>query len=121
MRFTRDHVWIEPEGEVARVGVTAYIADQLDDLVLIDLPPIGRHVRPGEQLAVLENPERSFVVRAPVEGYVVAVNEATADAPDLVNAVPELGGWLVRLKLERPADVEQLLDRAAYEDFLATL
>jgi glycine cleavage system H protein len=121
VRFTRDHVWIEPEGEVGRIGVTAYLADQLDDLVLVDLPPMGRHVHAGEPLAVLENPERSFIVRSPVAGYVVEINGAAADAPDLINAVPEFGGWLVKLKMEHPAEVEQLFDRAAYEDYLAGL
>ena len=121
MRFTKDHEWIEVAGDVATIGVTAYAAEQLGDVVFVELPEVGKTVKAGDGLAVVESVKAASDVYAPVAGEVVAVNEALADEPETVNAEPEAAGWFAKLKLADPAAVDGLMDRAAYEAFLQTL
>jgi glycine cleavage system H protein len=121
MRFTKDHEWISLEGDIATIGITAYAADQLGDVVFVETPDVGKIVKAGDGLAVVESVKAASDVYAPVSGEVVEANTALGDAPETVNAVPEAGGWFARLKVADPAEVAALMDRAAYEDFLATL
>jgi glycine cleavage system H protein len=121
MRFTKDHEWISLEGDIATIGITAYAADQLGDVVFVETPEVGKTVKAGDGLAVVESVKAASDVYAPVSGEVVEANTALGDAPETVNAVPEAGGWFAKLKVADPAEVAALMDRAAYEDFLATL
>lgn len=121
MRFTKEHEWVALEGEVATIGVTAYAADQLGDVVFVELPQLGKAVKAGEGLAVVESVKAASDVYAPVAGEVVEVNEALSGSPDLVNAGPEALGWFVKLRGVDIGAVEALMDRAAYEAFLAGL
>ena len=121
MRFTKDHEWVELNGGVATIGITAYAAEQLGDVVFVETPEVGKTVKAGDGLAVVESVKAASDVYAPVSGEVVEANTALGDAPETVNAVPEAGGWFAKLKVADPAEVAALMDRAAYEDFLATL
>ena len=121
MRFTKDHEWVELNGDVATVGVTAYAAEQLGDVVFVEVPEVGRTVKAGDGFAVVESVKAASDVYAPISGEVVEANSAVADAPETVNAAPEAAGWFARLKVADPAQVEQLMDRAAYEAYLQTL
>jgi len=121
MRFTKDHEWVQVDGDTATVGITAYAADQLGDVVFVELPTAGKVLTAGEAVAVVESVKAASDVYSPVSGAVVAVNAEVADSPDLINAMPEGGGWLVKLTLADPAAVETLMDRDAYEAFLGTL
>ena len=121
MRFSKDHEWIEPEGDFGRVGVTAYAAEQLGDVVFVELPEVGKQVKAGDALAVVESVKAASDVYAPVSGEVIEVNTELPDTPETVNAMPEKDGWFVKLKLSDPAQLDGLMDRAAYEQFLSTL
>jgi glycine cleavage system H protein len=121
MRFTKDHEWVAVEGDVATVGITAYAAEQLGDVVFVEVPEVGNTVKQGDGLAVVESVKAASDVYAAVSGEVVEANTALGDAPETVNAVPEAGGWFARIKLSAPAEVEALMDRDAYEAFLSTL
>ena len=121
MRFTKEHEWIEVDGDVATIGVTAYAAEQLGDVVFVELPEVGKTVKVGDSLAVVESVKAASDVYAPVAGEVVAVNDALTGEPETVNAEPEAAGWFAKMKLTDPAAVDQLMDRAAYEAFLQTL
>ena len=121
MRFSKDHEWIDTEGDVATIGITAYAAEQLGDVVFIELPQVGKAVKAEDPLAVVESVKAASDVYAPVSGEVVAVNDDLPGAPETVNAMPETDGWFVKLKLTNPAELDALMDRAAYEQFLATL
>ncbi len=121
MRFTKDHEWIELHGDVATVGITAYAAEQLGDVVFVELPAVGKTVSAGDPLAVVESVKAASDVYAPVSGEVLEVNTELPDAPETVNAMPEKDGWFVKLKLTDPAQLDTLMDRAAYEQFLSTL
>jgi glycine cleavage system H protein len=121
MRFTKDHEWVELTGDVATVGITAYAAEQLGDVVFVEVPEVGKTVKAGDGLAVVESVKAASDVYAPISGEVVEANAAVADAPETVKASPEAAGWFAKLKVSDPAQVEALMDRPAYEAFLATL
>ncbi|MBC7667363.1 glycine cleavage system protein GcvH [Caulobacter sp. DWR2-3-1b2] len=121
MKFTKDHEWVEVEGDVATVGISGYAAEQLGDVVFVETPEVGKVVKQGEGLAVVESVKAASDVYAPVSGEVVEANGQLSDAPETVNAVPEAGGWFAKIKLSNPSEVDALMDRVAYEAFLSTL
>lgn len=118
MRFTKDHEWIEFQDGVATVGVTAYAAEQLGDVVFVDLPAPGKTLKAGDAMAVVESVKAASDVYAPIDGAVIEANAGLPDHPETVNQDPEGSAWIVRLKPADPAQIEALMDRAAYEDYL---
>ncbi len=121
MRFTKDHEWIELKGDIATIGITAYAAEQLGDIVFVELPDVGKALKPGDGMAVVESVKAASDVYAPVTGEVTEVNAGLPDTPETVNADPEASGWFARLRIANPAEVEALMDRAAYEQYLRGL
>jgi glycine cleavage system H protein len=121
MRFTKDHEWVLVDGDVATVGISGYAAEQLGDVVFVEVPEVGKTVKQGDGLAVVESVKAASDVYAPVSGEVIEANTVLGDAPETVNAVPEAGGWFAKIKLSNPAEVDALMDRTAYEAFLSTL
>ena len=121
MRFSKDHEWVEVAGDVATIGITAYAAEQLGDVVFVEVPEVGKAVTQGEGLAVVESVKAASDVYAPVTGAVTEANTALADNPETVNQDPEGAGWFAKVKLADPSQVEALMDRPAYEAFLQTL
>ena len=121
MRFTKDHEWVVVEDGVATVGITAYAAEQLGDVVFVETPEVGKTVSQGDSFAVVESVKAASDVYAPVSGEVVEANSQLGDAPETVNAAPEHGGWFAKVKLSNPAEVDALMDRGAYEDYLGSL
>ena len=121
MRYTKDHEWVDLVGDTATIGITAYAAEQLGDVVFVELPETGRAVHAGDQMAVVESVKAASDVYAPVSGEVVEVNTTLPDQPDLVNAEPESDAWFVKLRLDDPAELDRLMDRPGYEQFLSTL
>lgn len=120
MRFTKDHEWVVLEGDMATIGITAHAAEQLGDVVFVETPEAGKTVKAGDAFAVVESVKAASDVYAPISGEVVEGNAALGDAPETVNAEPEAGGWFAKIKVADPAEYEKLMDRAAYEAFLAT-
>lgn len=114
VRYTPDHEWLRVEGEEAAVGITAYAAGELGDIVFVELPKVGRHVEKAAPFGVIESVKTASDIFAPVTGEVVAVNESLASAPELVNSDPYGEGWMVRLRLDDPASADSLMDAAAY-------
>lgn len=121
MRFTKDHEWVELNGDVATVGITAYAADQLGDVVFVETPAMGKTFKAGDGFAVVESVKAASDVYAPVSGEVVEVNTALSDTPETVNQSPEGDGWFARVKIADPAQVAALMDRDAYETYLQSL
>jgi glycine cleavage system H protein len=116
LRYTSSHEWLRDEGDgTATVGITAHAQDALGELVYVELPEAGRRVSAGEACVVVESTKAASDVYAPVDGEIVAVNPALADAPQTVNDAPYDGGWLFRIRLANPAQCAALLDAAAYE------
>jgi glycine cleavage system H protein len=112
---------VELNGDVATIGITAYAAEQLGDVVFVEVPDVGKTVKAGDGFAVVESVKAASDVYAPVAGEVVEANGELAGAPETVNAAPEAAGWFAKVRVADPAEVEALMDRAAYEAFLDTL
>lgn len=121
MRFTKDHEWVRLDGDVATVGITKHAADALGDVVFVETPEAGKALSKGDGFAVVESVKAASDVYAPVAGEVVEGNAALADAPETVNSDPEGEGWFARIKVADPAEVEGLMDRAAYDEYVAGL
>jgi glycine cleavage system H protein len=119
LRYTDDHEWLRTEGEEAVVGITAHAAEELGDIVFVELPEVGRSLSKDETLGVIESVKTASDLYSPAAGEVIAVNEALTDAPELVNSEPYEGGWMVRLKLEDASAGEALMDAAAYREAIA--
>jgi glycine cleavage system H protein len=118
-RFTKDHEWVRPEGEVAVVGITDYAQSQLGDVVYVELPELGRKVVRGNEAAIVESAKAASEVYAPVSGEVVAVNESIVGDPAKVNADAMGEGWFIKLRLADPAELDGLMDEAEYQAFIA--
>ena len=121
MRFTKDHEWVRLEGDVATVGISKHAAEALGDVVFVETPEAGKTVARGDSFAVVESVKAASDVYAPISGEVVEGNAALASAPETVNADPEGEGWFARIKVSDASQVDALMDRAAYDAFLATL
>lgn len=114
LRFTPDHEWLRLDGDVATVGITRHAAEQLGDLVFVELPETGTKVAKGDKAATVESVKAASEVYAPLDGEIVEVNTAIVDDPALVNSAPQDGGWFFKLRLADARAAEALLDEAAY-------
>ena len=121
MKFTKDHEWVEVAGDVATVGITAYAAEQLGDVVFVETPEVGKTVKAGDGLAVVESVKAASDVYAPVSGEVVEANAALADTPGDVNVEPMGKGWFFKMKLADKGELEGLMDETGYKAFVAAL
>lgn len=119
MYFTESHEWIQVNGHVGTVGITDYAQRELGEIVSIELPKIGRHVKAGDQLAVLESTKAAADVYAPVSGKIVAVNESLKNSTSVINQSAETAGWLFKIEMSHPKEVERLLDRARYQALIS--
>jgi len=119
LRYTKEHEWIRVEGDEALVGITGYAADQLGDIVFVELPDVGRTLDQHGTFGVVESVKAVSDLYAPVGGEVVATNDALAGKPELVNDDPYGDGWMLRVKLADASQAEGLLDAAAYEQLIA--
>jgi glycine cleavage system H protein len=119
LRYTKDHEWIRVEGDEALVGITEYAAEQLGDIVFVELPDAGRSLEQHGTFGVVESVKAVSDLFAPVAGEVVATNEALAGKPELVNDDPYGEGWMLRIRLADAAQPGDLLDAAAYEQLIA--
>lgn len=119
LRYTKDHEWVRLDGDRATVGITEYAAGQLGDIVFVELPEVGRAVTQGAAFGVVESVKAVSDLFAPLSGSVVESNEALAGQPELVNAEPYGAGWMVRVSVSDPTELDGLLDPAAYDALIA--
>ncbi len=119
--FTPEHEWIEIDGDVGTVGITDYAQGQLGDVVFVETPAEGRSLTKGGEAATVESVKAASDVYSPASGTVLAGNAALVDTPELVNSDPEGAGWFFRLTLSDPAELDALMDEAAYAAFVAKL
>ncbi|NLW50780.1 MAG: glycine cleavage system protein GcvH [Candidatus Brocadiaceae bacterium] len=118
-RYTRSHEWIRIEGHDALVGITEHAAEQLGDVTFVELPVPGQKLRSGQPFGSIESVKAVSDLNAPLDGEVVAANDALESEPELVNADPFGNGWLIRVSVADPAQAEGLLTAAEYEAFLS--
>ncbi|MCA9614355.1 MAG: glycine cleavage system protein GcvH [Sandaracinus sp.] len=121
LRYTKDHEWARIEGDLVRIGVTAYAVEQLGDVTLVELPGVSTEVEAHGKFGDIESVKTVSELFSPVSGEVVEVNGELEDAPELVNESPYDKGWMVVVKISEPSELGELMDSAAYEAFLGTL
>ena len=119
-RYTKDHEWIQVEGDRGRVGITDYAQKQLGDVVFVELPELGRTLKAGDQFGTVESVKAVSELYSPVAGEVVEVNAPLADKPETINQDPHGAAWMVVIRLEDPSAAAALMDAAAYEALVAS-
>ena len=119
LRYTNDHEWVRVEGDEATIGITAYAADQLGDIVFVELPDVGRALDQFAAFGVVESVKAVSDLFAPVSGEVTATNQDLGGNPELVNGEPYGGGWMVRVRLADTSQLDGLLDPDAYDALIA--
>ena len=115
LKYTKDHEWVKVDGATARVGITDYAQKQLGDVVYLELPEVGRTFTAGDVFGTIESVKAVSELYSPVTGEVVEVNSALGQRPESVNADPH-DAWMIVIKVTNPADMNDLLDSAAYTD-----
>ncbi len=119
LRYTKDHEWVRVDADEAVIGITAYAADQLGDIVFVELPDVGKTLDQFAAFGVVESVKAVSDLFAPVSGEVVEANGDLAAKPELVNSDPYKAGWMLRVRLADPAQVDDLLEAAAYDALIA--
>ncbi|HAH08262.1 MAG TPA: glycine cleavage system protein GcvH [Elusimicrobia bacterium] len=119
-RFAKSHEWIVAEGDAAVVGLSNHAQKEITDVVFVELPKVGRKLKQGEAAAVIESVKAAFDFYAPVSGEVTAVNPDLPGNPALVNQSPHEKGWFFKIKPSSEAEMNSLMDFAAYQEFLKT-
>jgi len=117
--FTPDHEWLEPDGDAVLVGITEHAQEQLGDIVFIELPKPGTRLSKGDSAAVVESVKIASDIFAPVSGEVTSVNQLAAMDPSIVNREPERSGWLFKIRVADPSELEGLMDRQTYSNSIA--
>lgn len=120
LKYTQNDEWIRLEGKTGTIGITDYAQNQLSDIVYVEIVvKVGENLKKGETCATLESVKAAADVYSPMSGKVIEVNETLSDTPELVNQEPYGGAWMVKVEISDPAEVESLLDPAAYEKHLS--
>lgn len=119
MKFSKDHEWVTVAAGIATIGISTHAQEQLGDVVFVDLPKVGRIVKAHESVATVESVKAASDIFVPVSGEVLEVNAELSGDPALVNRAPEADGWMMKVKLADEAELAELMDKAAYEKFVA--
>jgi glycine cleavage system H protein len=117
-RFTKEHEYISVDGDIGTVGITRHAAEQLGDVVFVELPDAGRKLKAGDAAGVVESVKAASDVYAPIGGEVIEANGELAANPQWVNEDPEGKAWFFRLRIADKSEIDRLMDKAAYEAFL---
>lgn len=117
LHYSKDHEWVKVEGNEAIIGITDYAQNSLGDVVYVELPKSGDEFAANEAFGSVESVKAVSEVFTPVAGAVASVNESLADEPETVNSDPYGKGWMIRIKMKNPGEVDSLLTAAEYEDF----
>ena len=118
LKYTEDHEWILVEDDVATVGITDFAQDQLGDVVFVELPEVGDSVEAGNTFGVVESVKAVSDVYSPVTGEIIEINEELPDAPEVLNTSPYEDGWMIKVKLSDASSIDNLMDVAAYQEFV---
>jgi glycine cleavage system H protein len=119
--FTKDHEWIDVDGDIGTVGISDYAQTQLGDITFVEMPSIGAEFKQGDAVAVVDSVKAASDVYVPVSGSITETNATLEDQPELVNTDPDTGGWLFRIKLTDPSQLAAMMDEASYKAYIAEL
>ncbi|MCK4334119.1 glycine cleavage system protein GcvH [candidate division WOR-3 bacterium] len=120
LKYSKTHEWVRLEGSAATIGITDFAQGELSDIVMVELPKVGREVKIEDSIGVIEAVKAVSDLYSPVSGKVVEVNDALSASPETINSDPYGEGWIAKLEFADPGEVEKLMDAAAYKEFLAT-
>lgn len=118
LKYAKSHEWVKLEGNIATVGISDHAQDQLGDVVYVELPGVGDELKAGQEMAIVESVKSTSDIYAPVSGKVVESNEGLEDTPEKINESPYKDGWLVKIEVSDPAEVDKLLSAADYQSSL---
>jgi glycine cleavage system H protein len=119
MKYTEEHEWLRPEDDVIVVGITEHATTQLGDIVFVELPEVGTTVAKDDEAVVIESVKAASDIMAPIDGEIVAVNEALAENPGLANEDATGDGWFFKIKPSDPSQMDDYMDEAAYNEMIA--
>ena len=117
VKYTKDHEWASADGDVYTVGISSHAAEQLGDVVFVELPDVGKTFSKGDDMAVVESVKAASDVYAPISGEIVEVNSAIVDEPAKVNEDAQGAAWFVKIKASNPSELDEMMDEAAYKEF----
>lgn len=117
-RYTKSHEYVHVDGDTAVVGITDYAQKELGDVVFVELPQVGTELEQGDEMGSIESVKAVSELFSPVSGEVIEINESLADKPDLVNSDPYGDGWMIKLRLSQPDEVEELLSSSDYDEYV---
>jgi len=120
-KYSKDHEWIKIEGDVGTIGITEFAQKQMGDVVYVEMPETGTELEENQTFGVIESVKAVSDMYSPISGEVVEVNEALNDAPELVNEDPHGKGWIMKIKIKDPAELEEMMSFSDYEKFLSGL
>ena len=118
-RYTKEHEWVDAKGDAATIGITDYAQHELGDVVFVEVPGAGTKVSTGKSFGSVESVKAVSDIYAPANGEVTEPNSALTNQPDLINTDPHGKGWLIKVKLSNPAELDSLMNAAAYEAYIA--
>ncbi len=118
LKYTEEHEWVLIEKDIATIGISAFAQDQLGDVVFVELPDVGDTIETGKGFGVVESVKAASDVYAPLSGEVVEVNTELPDEPETINTSPYDDGWMIKVRLTNPDETDDLLDAAAYQEFV---
>lgn len=118
MKYTEEHEWLLEDGDIVTVGITAHAAEQLGDVVFVELPETGTEVAKDEEIVVIESVKAASDILAPIDGEIVEVNDAIADNPAMVNDDPESEAWFFKIKPSDTSQMDEFMDEAGYKAFI---
>jgi glycine cleavage system H protein len=119
-RYAKSHEYVHVEGDVGTIGITEYAQKELGDVVFVELPQVGTQLELGDEMGSIESVKAVSELFAPVSGEVVEINESLAEKPELVNTDPYGDGWMIKVKLSAPDEVDELMSAEDYEDYIQT-
>lgn len=118
MKFTEEHEWLLPEGDLVVVGITTHAAEQLGDVVFVELPEAGTEIAKDDEVVVIESVKAASDILAPIDGEIVEVNAALMDDPSKVNEDPQGDAWFFKMKASDPSQMDEFMDEAGYKTFI---
>ena len=118
LKYTDSHEWLKIEGQNVRIGVTDFEQSELTDIVFVELPEVGKEIKKGDELCVVESVKSVSEIYSPVSGKIVNVNKKIEDAPETINESPYDEGWLVEMEIKNKSEIDDLLDAEAYKNII---
>ena len=118
-RYTKEHEWIAATGNIATIGITDYAQHELGDVVFVEVPKVGTTIETGKNFGTVESVKAVSDIYAPASGEVIEANGDLANAPEKINSDPHGAGWMIKVRLSHPAEMNSLMDAAGYEAYIA--